>query len=300
MDPISIIGVWEKTVPQEEEWVTAKEALALLPLPGYSGKRAICKRAHAQLIKARAKRFIHGGRASDDTEIPASFWWAEGESALTQNWTTGDFDTWVNNGVLHLEAFGVEFLCSDVEAMRPPSVTKRDLLTPDAAGSGPLTPSSVASNFLASRAEAGGNDVKPVTRKVFIGHGRSAVWLELKIFLQERLGLTVVEFNSTSPAGVATLERLKEMLDAVNFAFLILTGEDEQADGRLNPRLNVAHEAGLFQGKLGFTKAIVLLEDGCQDFSNVHGLGEIRFPKGKISAEFEEVRRVLEREKLVL
>jgi predicted nucleotide-binding protein len=78
-----------------------------------------------------------------------------------------------------------------------------------------------------------------------------------------------------------------------------MTGEDEMADGGIQARMNVIHEAGLFQGRLGFSKAIVLLEDGCQEFSNIQGLGQIRFSKGQISTAFEEVRRVLEREGLV-
>jgi predicted nucleotide-binding protein len=78
-----------------------------------------------------------------------------------------------------------------------------------------------------------------------------------------------------------------------------LTGEDEQADGRLRARMNVIHEAGLFQGRLGFTRAIVLLEQGCEEFSNIHGLGQIRFPKGNIKAAFDEVRQILEREGLI-
>ena len=61
-------------------------------------------------------------------------------------------------------------------------------------------------------------------------------------------------------------------------------------------RMNVVHEAGLFQGRLGFSKAIVLLEEGCEQFSNIQGLGQIRFPKRNISASFDDVRRVLERE----
>ena len=36
--------------------------------------------------------------------------------------------------------------------------------------------------------------------------------------------------------------------------------------------MNVVHEAGLFQGRLGFTRAIVLLEEGCAEFSNIQGL----------------------------
>jgi predicted nucleotide-binding protein len=90
------------------------------------------------------------------------------------------------------------------------------------------------------------------------------------------------------------------MLDAANFAFLIMTGEDEAADGKLQARMNVVHEVGLFQGRLGFKKAIILLEEECEEFSNVHGLGQIRFPKGNIPAQFEQIRRVLERENVIL
>jgi predicted nucleotide-binding protein len=131
---------------------------------------------------------------------------------------------------------------------------------------------------------------------VCIGHGRSSLWRELKDFLVERLHLRVDDFNRVSTAGVSTTERLDDMLDAAAFAFLIMTGEDEQAGGKLHARLNVVHELGLFQGRLGFKKAIILLEEGCEEFSNVHGLGQVRFPNGNISAQFEEIRRVLERE----
>jgi predicted nucleotide-binding protein len=70
-------------------------------------------------------------------------------------------------------------------------------------------------------------------------------------------------------------------------------------DGEVQARLNVVHEAGLFQGRLGFTKAIILIEDGCKEFSNIQGLGQIRFPKNNVAAAFEEIRRVLEREGLI-
>jgi predicted nucleotide-binding protein len=134
---------------------------------------------------------------------------------------------------------------------------------------------------------------------VFIGHGRSLIWRELKDFIQDRLHLPWDEFNRVPVAGVTNIAHLSEMLDAAAIAFLIMTGEDEQADGKLHARMNVVHEAGLFQGRLGFTRAIVLLEEGCEGFSNIEGLGQIRFPKGNIKAVFDEVRRVLERENIV-
>ncbi len=140
---------------------------------------------------------------------------------------------------------------------------------------------------------------QPVGDRVFIGHGRSLLWRELKDFLQDRLHLPWDEFNRVPVAGVTNITRLSEMLDSAGVAFLLLTGEDERADGEAMARQNVVHEAGLFQGRLGFTRAIVLLEEGCAEFSNIQGLGQIRFPRGRISAVFEEVRQVLEREGLL-
>ncbi|WP_222185043.1 TIR domain-containing protein [Geminicoccus harenae] len=134
--------------------------------------------------------------------------------------------------------------------------------------------------------------------KVFIGHGRSATWRELKDFLSERLNVPCDEFNRVPVAGHTTVDRLKEMLDSACLAFLIMTAEDEQNDGSVRARQNVVHEAGLFQGRLGFSRAIVMLEEGCDAFSNIHGLTYIWFPKGNIAASFEEVRRVMEREGL--
>lgn len=135
--------------------------------------------------------------------------------------------------------------------------------------------------------------------KVFIGHGRSPVWRELKDFIFERLGLPWDEFNREVVAGLTTLERLSQMLGDASFAFLIMTAEDEHTDLSLHARENVIHEVGLFQGRLGSPKAIILLEEDCNEFSNIIGLSQIRFPKGHISTVFEEIRRVLEREKVL-
>ena len=107
------------------------------------------------------------------------------------------------------------------------------------------------------------------------------------------------EFNREAVAGITTFERISSMLDAASFAFLIMTAEDQHSDATTYARQNVVHEVGLFQGKLGPRKAIILLEEGCQEFTNIVGLSQIRFPKGRISAVFEEIRRVLEREGVI-
>jgi hypothetical protein len=159
----------------------------------------------------------------------------------------------------------------------------------------------IASNGAAHIARMDRNDrrAERTGTNVFIGHGRSSVWKDLKDFTSERLCLPWDEFNRVPVAGITNIARLSEMLDAASIGFIILTAEDEQADGKLHARMNAVHEAGLFQGRLGFTRAIVLLEEGCEEFSNIQGLGQIRFPKGNVGAVFEEIRRVLEREGII-
>jgi predicted nucleotide-binding protein len=145
----------------------------------------------------------------------------------------------------------------------------------------------------------GSRGVQTGGKITFIGHGHSPAWLELRIFLKDALGLAVSEFNAVSAAGIPTVNRLQDMLSTAAFAFIVMTGEDELRDGQKQARQNVVQELGLFQGRLGFGKAIALLEDGCTDFSNIHGLGVIKFQKDKIAGCFEEIRHVLEREGII-
>jgi hypothetical protein len=213
------------TTPTDGEWLSAKEALQSLTSRRISyldAVSAICTRAHARLVAARAKTFIYDGKRHCDVDVPPNFWWAEGDEGLTQDWATGYFETWVDHGN------------------------------------------------------------------------------ELYVYLSGVHGLSVKEFNSgNSPVGISVTDHLQNMLDEAGFAFLILTGDDAQASGDFYPRLNVVHEAGLFQGKLGFQKAIIFIEDGCQGFSNVDGLTAIRFEKGKIEAKFHQAIDVLKREGLI-
>lgn len=135
-------------------------------------------------------------------------------------------------------------------------------------------------------------------KRVFFGHGHSPAWRELKDFISDRLKLSCSEFNSEAVAGMPTFERLSKILNEASFAFLVMTGEDVTENNSLQARQNVVHEVGLFQGRLGPRRAIILLEDGCEEFSNIIGLSQIRFPPNGISSTFEKVRQVLEREGL--
>jgi Predicted nucleotide-binding protein containing TIR-like domain len=132
--------------------------------------------------------------------------------------------------------------------------------------------------------------------KVFIGHGGDPQWKDLKDHLHEKHGYLVEAYEIGSRAGHAIRDILEEMLEASSFALLVMTGEDETKDGKLLARQNVVHEAGLFQGHLGFGRAVILLEDGTEEFSNIAGLQQIRFSKGNIKETFGDVLAVLKRE----
>ncbi|MCU1266229.1 MAG: hypothetical protein JWM21_2547 [Acidobacteria bacterium] len=134
---------------------------------------------------------------------------------------------------------------------------------------------------------------------MFVGHGRNPLWARLQVFLEKELGLTTVNYESESRVGDSIVPVLEKMLNESRFAVLVLTAEDETDSGTRRARQNVIHEAGLFQGRLGFRKTILLVQEGLEDFSNVAGLQHIRFVSDRIDQTFYELQRVLKREGLI-
>ncbi|MDE0011054.1 MAG: nucleotide-binding protein [Candidatus Poribacteria bacterium] len=134
---------------------------------------------------------------------------------------------------------------------------------------------------------------------IFIGHGSSQDWLELRNFMDDGLGLPCGEFNHVILAGATTIEHPTEILDQAGMVLFVMTSEDQQAYGTLQAREHVIPDANPFQSRFGSGRAIILLEEGCQAFSSIHSHDRIQFPKGKISEVFEEVREVLERKKII-
>lgn len=96
--------------------------------------------------------------------------------------------------------------------------------------------------------------------------------------------------------GLSIKEVLETMLNESSFACLILTGEDIDKDDLLHARENVIHEAGLFQGRLGFSRSIICKEDGVEEFSNIRGIDQVRFSKGGIKEIYGEIIAIIKRE----
>lgn len=138
-------------------------------------------------------------------------------------------------------------------------------------------------------------EIKPQI-KIFIGHGHNDQWRDLKDHLHDMHGYEVNHYEIGPRAGTSVKDVLQKMLSSSSIAFLVLTGEDLTTDGTTHARENVIHEVGLFQGHLGFTRAIVLKEDGVHEFSNILGMNQIRFSKGNIKETFGDVIATIKRE----
>lgn len=152
---------------------------------------------------------------------------------------------------------------------------------------------------VATRGIKTAEEVKSGTSSVFIGHGRTKLWARVKVFLEDDLGLQTVTYESEPRTGHSIVPVLERMLDQATFAVLVFTAEDDTAEGTKRARQNVIHEAGLFQGRLGFGRAVLLVQDGVEAFTNIAGLQYLPFADDKVEQTFYELQRVLKREGVI-
>lgn len=96
------------------------------------------------------------------------------------------------------------------------------------------------------------NEKEIKTPVIFIGHGGSSLWRDLKDHLTDKHDYKIEAYETGARAGHKIRDILDEMANKSSFAILVMTGEDEDKYGKLKARPNVIHEIGLFQGRLGF------------------------------------------------
>lgn len=130
---------------------------------------------------------------------------------------------------------------------------------------------------------------------IFLGHGRSSDWREIKDHLQDSHHYKIEAYEVGARAGHSIRDVLTSMLVRSSFALLVMTGEDDVEVG-VRARQNVVHEAGLFQGRLGFNRAIAVVENGVEVFSNLDGIQQIRYDQGNVRSTFGEILATLRRE----
>ena len=143
------------------------------------------------------------------------------------------------------------------------------------------------------------NNEKTEEHCIFIGHGRNKIWARLNSFLRDEMCIKTDYFERDSQVGKSVITALETCLAKSSFAVIIMTAEDETSNGEQRARQNVIHEIGLFQGKLGFEKVAILLQDGVEQFSNIAGLQYIPFSSDNIEQTFYQLEKMLIREGIV-
>jgi sugar/nucleoside kinase (ribokinase family) len=118
---------------------------------------------------------------------------------------------------------------------------------------------------------------------VFVAHGANPSWLAVHHFVSERFQVPVYSFESSSWSGRQVTEALADYLERCSFAICVLTAEDFTEDGLVQARQNVIHEVGLFQGRHGFDRVVVLVEDGCDFTPKTAEPHTIRFSRNGIN-----------------
>ncbi len=240
------------------EWISAASAVARLKPhlknSAYAAQMRICEHAYAKLIRAKARRYMVGDTIRDDGAVPHAFWWAKGHAALTQDWPTGSFSTYIND--TEHRAFGVSFVQEDIELMIP--------------------------------ADAQPNAPEPTTvsNKIFLVHGRDeAAKNEVALFLRT-LGLDPIILHLRPNGGRHLLTKFREESEGANFAVVLMTPDDVGgiagggADVQPRARQNVVFELGFFIGKLGPAHVAALLKSAVEKPSDFDGIAYIPYGPG--------------------
>ena len=131
---------------------------------------------------------------------------------------------------------------------------------------------------------------------VFIGHGGSRDWRDLDDHIRSLHACETKSYEIGGRAGHGIRDLLKFRRGYENTcAFLVITGEDIERSNGADLRLNLVHEAGIFQCRIGFGNTTILLDQGVQGLSHMHGIAQLRFPAGNIAESFDEVSAALMR-----
>jgi sugar/nucleoside kinase (ribokinase family) len=130
-------------------------------------------------------------------------------------------------------------------------------------------------------------------RGIFIAHGRDSQWLAVKEFIDIECRLPTLAFNSGAWSGKAVTEALERYLEQCSFAVCVLTAEDTHGGNREWARQNVVHEVGLFQGRYGMHRVVLLVEDGCGFVPIAPAEQVVHFPRGAVESTFWRVRRAI-------
>ncbi|HWY11717.1 MAG TPA: nucleotide-binding protein [Bacteroidia bacterium] len=129
---------------------------------------------------------------------------------------------------------------------------------------------------------------------IFISHGRSHLWNNVARYIENKLGINTVILHERPNKGRTVIEKLEEETEDCDFAIIVMTAEDTQADGSLRTRENVVHEIGFCQGSFGRENVLVLKQKGIAPFTNLSGIVYEEFEGENIKSTFPKIQQEIE------
>jgi predicted nucleotide-binding protein len=118
---------------------------------------------------------------------------------------------------------------------------------------------------------------------VFIVHGRDYPILDQVARFLGKHGLKAIMLKDQPNEGLTIIEKLEKIPDKVNYAIALLTPDDVGGLASLNKncispraRQNVIFEIGYFFGHLGRKRVCMLLYQGVEMPSDLHGLAYVK------------------------
>lgn len=129
---------------------------------------------------------------------------------------------------------------------------------------------------------------------IFISHGGSHLYKDVDKYIYKNLGIETVILHERPNKGRTVIEKLEDEIENCDFAIIVLTAEDEQADGSIRGRQNVIHEIGFCQGYLGRDRVLVLKQKGVEPFTNISGIVYEEFIGDNIKSTFTKIQQEIE------
>jgi predicted nucleotide-binding protein len=142
----------------------------------------------------------------------------------------------------------------------------------------------------------------PSTKNVFIIHGHDKEnALLLSHLLRENLELNPVVMLAKPGMGRPLTDKFEEEAKTCSFAFALFTPDDEvfnSAQTYSQARPNVIYETGWFIGRLGRQRVIIILKEGTEIHTDLHGVSQIRFATS-VDDKFLEIQKELKAAKII-
>lgn len=148
----------------------------------------------------------------------------------------------------------------------------------------------IPSGYTCSRASRA-----PATKNIFIIHGKDELNARRLADSLREEGVTPIVMMARPGLSRPLTDKFEDEASKCAFAFALFTADDlvsSETEQYGQARPNVIYETGWFIGRLGKTRATLLLQSGAEMHTDLQGVSRIHF-QNDVREKFQEIRREL-------